>query len=182
MEKVRVQDVASHSNDSIPAEFVRSETEQPGITTVKGTQLEVPVIDFSNPDKVLKEVVEASCKWGMFQIVNHEIPVEVIRELQAVGKTFFELPQEEKEQYAKPAESQSIEGYGTRLQKEVDGKKGWVDHLFHKTWPTSDINYRFWPMNPPSYRLLYFKNYNAFIKLITFMMFIQCFHVLCSLS
>lgn len=184
MEKVRVQDVASHSNDSIPAEFVRSETEQPGITTVKGTQLEVPVIDFSNPDedKVLKEVVEASCKWGMFQIVNHEIPVEVIRELQAVGKTFFELPQEEKEQYAKPAESQSIEGYGTRLQKEVDGKKGWVDHLFHKTWPTSDINYRFWPKNPPSYRLLYFKNYNAFIKLITFMMFIQCFHVLCSLS
>ena len=34
----------------------------------------------------------------MFQIVNHEIPSDVIRKLQNVGKEFFELPQEEKEE------------------------------------------------------------------------------------
>ncbi|KAJ1380273.1 Oxoglutarate/iron-dependent dioxygenase [Sesbania bispinosa] len=154
MEKLRVQNVASGSKETIPADFVRSETEQPGITTVHGVQLEVPIIDFSNPDedKVVRQIIEASCEWGMFQIVNHEIPSQVISKLQAVGKAFFELPQEEKEQYAKPPDSQSVEGYGTRLQKEVDGKKGWVDHLFHKIWPPSDINYRFWPKNPPSYR------------------------------
>uniref|UniRef100_A0A0R0GRG3 Fe2OG dioxygenase domain-containing protein n=1 Tax=Glycine max TaxID=3847 RepID=A0A0R0GRG3_SOYBN len=89
----------------------------------------------------------------MFQIVNHEIPSDVIRKLQNVGKEFFELPQEEKELIAKPAGSDSIEGYGTKLQKEVNGKKGWVDHLFHTVWPPSSIDYRYWPKNPPSYSL-----------------------------
>lgn len=157
MEKTqRVQNVASLSNETIPAEFVRSEKEQPGNSTVRGTQLEVPLIDFSNPDeeKVLHEIIDASCKWGMFQIVNHEIPTELITKLQSVGKTFFELPQEEKEQYAKPPDSKSIEGYGSKLGNDIDNKRGWVDHLFHKIWPPSDINYRFWPKNPPSYRLV----------------------------
>ncbi|KAF7816889.1 flavonol synthase/flavanone 3-hydroxylase-like [Senna tora] len=148
----RVQNVASLSKNDIPAEFIRSETEQPGITTVKGVNLQVPVIDFSNPDEeaVIEQVVEASRHWGMYQIVNHGIPSEVIANLQSVGKTFFELPQEEKELVSKlPG---SVEGYGTMLQKELEGKKGWVDHLFHKVWPPSAINHRFWPKNPSSYR------------------------------
>lgn len=103
-------------------------------------------------EKLVREVAEASREWGMFQVVNHGIPPHVITRLQAVGKDFFELPQEEKEAYAKPPASQSVEGYGTSLQKELQGKKGWVDHLFHKIWPPSSINYRFWPTNPPSYR------------------------------
>lgn len=156
METQTVQNVASISKETIPAQFVRSEKEQPGITTVRGTQLEVPIIDFSNPDedKVIREIIKASNERGMFQIVNHEIPTQLITKLQDVGKTFFELPQEEKDQYAKPPDSQSLEGYGTKLSKDVDNKRGWVDHLFHKIWPPSDINYRFWPKNPPSYRLL----------------------------
>ncbi|KAK7282747.1 hypothetical protein RIF29_11769 [Crotalaria pallida] len=147
MDILRVQNVASQVKEAIPDMFVRSETEQPGITTVQGTTLEVPIIDFSNPneEKILKEIVEASCEWGMFQIVNHKIPSELIRKFQVVGKEFFELPQEEKEKCAKDPNSQALEGYGTRLQKELDGKKGWVDHLFHKLGPPSDINYRFWP-------------------------------------
>ncbi|OIW02420.1 hypothetical protein TanjilG_05013 [Lupinus angustifolius] len=155
MELLRVQTIASKSKDgAIPAMFVRSETEQPGITTVHGVKLEVPIIDFNNPEegKVLSEIMEACKEWGMFQIVNHEIPSHVIRKLQSVGKEFFELPQEEKELYAKPLGSDSLEGYGTKLQKEVNEKKGWVDHLFHIIWPPSSINYHFWPKNPPSYR------------------------------
>lgn len=158
----RVQNIASISKDEIPAEFIRSENEQPGITTVHGTSLECPTIDFSIQDdeKILNQIVEASRDWGMYQIVNHDIPNEAIKKLQEVGTTFFELPQEEKEVYAKPPDSKSVEGYGTRLQKELEGKKGWVDHLFHRVWPPSAINYQFWPKNPPSYRLvdsLYFE-------------------------
>ncbi|XP_027333330.1 flavonol synthase/flavanone 3-hydroxylase-like [Abrus precatorius] len=155
METLRVQTIASESKDDpIPDMFVRSETEQPGITTVHGVNLEVPIIDLSDPDerKVIHEIVEASKDWGMFQIVNHEIPSEVISKLQNVGKEFFELPQEEKELYATPMGSNSLEGYGTKLSKEVNGKKGWVDHLFHIVWPPSSINYHFWPKNPPSYK------------------------------
>lgn len=152
--EVRVQDVAIKHNDTIPQEFIRSEHEQPGITTVHGAVLEVPVIDLNDPDqeKVHSSIVDASQQWGMFQVVNHGIPGEVIRELQKVGKMFFELPQEEKEKYAKSPDSKDIQGYGSKLQKELEGKKGWVDHLFHKIWPPSAIDYRFWPENIPSYR------------------------------
>lgn len=145
---------------TIPAEFIRSENEQPGITTVHGKVLEVPTIDFSDPDeeKLIVQITEASSNWGMYQIMNHDIPSEVISKLQAVGKEFFELPQEEKEAYAKPPDSGSIEGYGTKLFKEISEgditKKGWVDNLFNKIWPPSVINYQFWPKNPPSYRLV----------------------------
>ncbi|KAK7287256.1 hypothetical protein RIF29_00439 [Crotalaria pallida] len=154
MELLRVQTIASKSKDgAIPALYVRTETEQPHITTVHGVKPDVPIIDLSNPDegKVQDEIVEACKEWGMFQIVNHEIPNNVISKLQSVGKEFFELPQEEKEQYSGPPGSGSIEGYCT-FHEEVSGKRGWVDHLFHITWPPSSINYRFWPKNPPSYR------------------------------
>ncbi|TYI82840.1 hypothetical protein E1A91_D05G249600v1 [Gossypium mustelinum] len=150
----RVQEIANFSKETIPEEFIRTTYEQPALTTVQGTVLEVPVIDLSDPDeeKVVRAIVDASSNWGMFQVVNHGIPRETVRKLKEVGKAFFELPPHEKEAYAKSPGSQSIEGYGTKLQREVEGKKAWVDHLFHKIWPPSEINYQFWPKNPPSYR------------------------------
>nr|ALG75883.1 flavonol synthase [Carthamus tinctorius]ATZ81758.1 FLS1 [Carthamus tinctorius] len=157
MEVQRVQEIASLSslNGTIPKEYIRAVTEQPAITTIHGVLLEVPVIDLSLPDaeKLVASISEASKEWGIFQVVNHGIPSELISRLQKVGREFFELPLEEKETIAKPANMKDgIEGYGTKLQKEVEGKKGWVDHLFHRVWPPSVINYNFWPKNPPTYR------------------------------
>lgn len=156
MEVERVQAIASLSltTDTIPAEFIRPEKEQPAITTFRGPVPEIPTIDLSDPDQenLVRSIANASKEWGIFQVVNHGVPTDVITKLQAVGKEFFELPPEEKEVYAKIPGSQCIEGYGTQLQKDIDGKKPWVDHLFHKIWPPSTINYRFWPKNPPSYR------------------------------
>lgn len=86
----------------------------------------------------------------MFPNGHHEISSEVISKLQAVGKEFFDLMQEEKEVHTKLSGSKSFEGYGSKLQKEVSGKKGWVDHLFHKIWPPSAFNYQFWSKPPCS--------------------------------
>lgn len=101
---------------------------------------------------VVAAVAKAGREWGLFQRVNHRLPDEVIRLLQKVGREFFELPQVEKEVYARPVNAKSMEGYGTKLHKEVEGKKGWIDHLFHKVWPPSAINYNVRLKNPPSYR------------------------------
>ncbi|KAJ8618944.1 hypothetical protein MRB53_015130 [Persea americana] len=142
------------SKNAIPADFVRSEHEQPGITTFHGPVPEVPLINLGDPDcdRVVREMARASEEWGIFQVVNHGIPVELINKLQKVGKEFFELPQEEKEEYAIKPGSESLEGYGTRLQKDLEGKKAWVDFFFHNIWPPSRVNYSVWPRNPPSYR------------------------------
>ncbi|PIN11382.1 Iron/ascorbate family oxidoreductase [Handroanthus impetiginosus] len=156
MEVERVQSIASLAKhaDTIPSDYIRSENEQPAATTAHGVVLEVPVIDLggaSNDEEIVRLISEASRDWGIFQVVNHGISGEVISKLQKVGREFFDLPKEEKEKIAKTSES-GIEGYGTTLQKEIEGKKGWVDHLFHKIWPPAAINYKFWPKNPPSYR------------------------------
>lgn len=152
MEVERVQSIASLSNlaNTIPSEYIRSDHEQPASSTFHGVVLEVPVIDLAADDSHHR-VSEASRDWGIFQVVNHGIPDDVIADLQRVGREFFELPLEEKELISKTPSS-GIEGYGTSLQKEIEGKKGWVDHLFHKIWPPAAINYSFWPQNPPSYR------------------------------
>lgn len=156
MEVERVQAIAtmSKSMDTIPSEYIRSENEQPAMTTMQGVVLQVPVIDLglSDEENLVRLIAEASREWGIFQVVNHGIPDQAIAKLQKAGKEFFELPQEEKELIAKPEGYKGVEGYGTKLQKEVEGKKGWVDHLFHKIWPPSAVNYQFWPKNPPSYR------------------------------
>ncbi|KAF5200494.1 Flavonol synthase/flavanone 3-hydroxylase [Thalictrum thalictroides] len=156
MEVERVQAIATLSKalDTIPDAFIRSEKEQPALTTFSGPVPEIPTIDFSEQDEqqLIQKIANASIHWGLFQIVNHGIPVEVIKKLQTAGREFFELPLEEKEVYAKPADSETIEGYGTKLQKEMEGKKTWVDYLFHNVWPPSRINYKFWPKNPPYYR------------------------------
>uniref|UniRef100_A0A2P2IP46 Flavonol synthase/flavanone 3-hydroxylase n=1 Tax=Rhizophora mucronata TaxID=61149 RepID=A0A2P2IP46_RHIMU len=162
MKVERVQAIASRalSSDAIPAEFIRSEKEQPAITTFQGPVPEIPTIDLGGgddeqperKDAIVRAIADASRDWGLFQVVNHGIPAEVIARLQAAGQEFFELPLEEKEVYAKPPDAKDIEGYGTKLQKDPDGKKAWVDHLFHRIWPLSRVNHRFWPRKPPYYR------------------------------
>lgn len=150
-----VQALSSFSlaQQTIPSEFIRPETEQPAITTYHGPTPQVPTIDLGDPDEenLVRRIAAASEEWGIFQVVNHGIPSDLLAKLQAVGKEFFELPQEEKDVYAKDG-GDSIEGYGSKLQKDIHGKSAWVDHLFHRIWPPHCINYRFWPKNPPSYR------------------------------
>ncbi|XP_043715025.1 flavonol synthase/flavanone 3-hydroxylase-like [Telopea speciosissima] len=155
MEVQRVKAIASLSipSESIPDEFIRSEKEQPGITTYHGPVPEIPTVDFRDPDQenLVRRISDASKEWGIFQVVNHGIPNEVIEKLQKVGREFFQLPEEEKEAVARKPGSSTNEGYGTNLRRS-DEKKSWVDFLFHNIWPTSCINYQFWPKNPPAYR------------------------------
>ncbi|KAK2656406.1 hypothetical protein Ddye_009458 [Dipteronia dyeriana] len=118
-----VQAVASICNlkDSIPSEFIRPEIEQPAITTYHGIAPEIPTVDISDPDveKVVALMAEASREWGIFQIVNHGIPDHVISRLQAVGRQFFELPQEEKEAYAKPPALKVLKAMAPNFKKKL---------------------------------------------------------------
>ncbi|XP_030502221.2 flavonol synthase/flavanone 3-hydroxylase [Cannabis sativa] len=164
--KERVQSIAHSINaemkDTIPDEFIMPVEDQPILTTFKGPIPEIPTVDLSEPDqeKRVGSIVQAAKEWGFFQVVNHKMPVELIRKLKNVGEEFFELPQEEKEVYARPLGATSIEGYGSKISK---GAKSWVDHLFHRIWPPSTINYQFWPKNPPSYREVN-EEYGKYVK------------------
>ncbi|KAK6114828.1 hypothetical protein DH2020_007097 [Rehmannia glutinosa] len=151
----RAQEVASSCNQDLPPNSSGRENEQPRFTTAPGSGWRFGG-GFRCPegDNLVKLVYDASSQWGLFQIVNHGIPNEVIENLQRVGRQFFDLAIEEKEGYAKDPASKSIEGYGTKLNtiKGTHEIKGWVDHLFNKIWPPCAVDYRFWPRNPTDYR------------------------------
>uniref|UniRef100_A0A0A9GCM8 anthocyanidin synthase n=1 Tax=Arundo donax TaxID=35708 RepID=A0A0A9GCM8_ARUDO len=141
---------ASHLGAVLPPEFVRSEQEQPGATTYHGGAApEAPVIDMSDPGCGAR-MAEAAREWGLFQVVNHGVPAAVVTELQRVGRAFFALPAEEKERYAMDPASGKIEGYGTNVQKGLDGKKTWNDFFFHVVAPPAAVNRDGWPENNPA--------------------------------
>ncbi|XP_020878146.1 probable flavonol synthase 5 [Arabidopsis lyrata subsp. lyrata] len=117
-------------------------------STLRGSFLNIPVVDLSASDEelVVRAVVKASEEWGIFQVVNHGIPTELMQQLQVVGKQFFDLPEAEKEAVAK---EEDFEGY---KRNYLEGIKAWDEHLFHRIWPPSCINYKYWSKNPPRYR------------------------------
>ncbi|ESQ31544.1 hypothetical protein EUTSA_v10004668mg [Eutrema salsugineum] len=111
----------------------------------------IPIVDLSDPEDelVVRAVAKASEEWGAFLVVNHNIPADLMRRLREVGRQFFDLPEAEKETVAKPPDSECLEGYDAKSLKRLES---WNDHLLHKIWPQSCIDYSFWPKNPPHYR------------------------------
>ncbi|KAF2296671.1 hypothetical protein GH714_001056 [Hevea brasiliensis] len=115
----RVQGIASTFRDNIPEAYIRSEQEQPALTTVHGLDPGVQVIDMSDPDqeKVHGLIINASQEWGMFQIINHGIPSEVIIKLQNVGKEFLSFRKKRK-----------------KFMLNHQGLRKAMEHFFKKKW------------------------------------------------
>jgi flavonol synthase len=151
-EEVQSVQALATSLAALPPEFVRPDQEQPGATTFRGPAApEAPVIDMSEPGTGAR-IAEAAREWGLFQVVNHGVPASAVAELQRVGRGFFALPQEEKERHAMDPASGKIEGYGTKLQRDLDGKKTWNDFFFHVVAPPAMVNHGVWPERPAGYR------------------------------
>ncbi|CAD6249358.1 unnamed protein product [Miscanthus lutarioriparius] len=133
-----VQELAA-SLGALPPEFVRSEHDR-GVAAP-----DAPVIDMSEPGFGARMAVAAR-EWELFQVVNHGEPSAAVAELQRVGRAFFALPREEKERYAMDPASGKIEGYGTKLQRDLEGKKTWNDFFFfHVVAPPEKVDHAVWP-------------------------------------
>ncbi|KAK3120449.1 hypothetical protein QOZ80_9AG0687810 [Eleusine coracana subsp. coracana] len=138
---------------TVPPDFVRMKKDQPGATMFPDTGPHAPVIDMTNPDCGAC-LSDAAMEWGCFQVINHGVPAAVVAELQRVGRAFFELMPEEKCRYSWDPASGSIEGYkvGTKVQRNLTGKKAWGDFFYHYVAPPSIVNHNIWPQNPAGYR------------------------------
>ncbi|KAF2536966.1 hypothetical protein F2Q68_00019001 [Brassica cretica] len=79
---------------------------------------DIPVVDLSNPneDLVARAVVKASEEWGIFHVVNHWIPPELIGQLKEVGTEFFQLPESEKKALA--SEAKRLQEHGREVNEE----------------------------------------------------------------
>ncbi|WOL04327.1 leucoanthocyanidin dioxygenase-like [Canna indica] len=161
----RVECLAKSGINEIPAEYVRPESERLDLgdalekvnAAAQGPQ--IPVVDlrdFDSPDEAARRacaeaVKEAATEWGVMHIVNHGISLDLIEQLRKAGKEFFDLPMEQKEQYANDQSAGKIQGYGSKLANNASGQLEWEDYFFHLIFPQEKIDISIWPKQPSNY-------------------------------
>jgi isopenicillin N synthase-like dioxygenase len=101
---------------------------------------------------MLEAVADACKDWGFFQVVNHDVDMEVVKRMRGAWREFFDLPMEEKKVYANlPV---TYEGYGSRLGVEKEAILDWNDYYFLNLFPSDIRNLDKWPKIPTDLRLV----------------------------
>ncbi|KAI7743649.1 hypothetical protein M8C21_023674 [Ambrosia artemisiifolia] len=153
-----VQELKKARKTKIPNRFVRDRAERPMLaTTPSPLSSSIPVIDFKklmtgNKEEFHFEILKlsASCEeWGFFQVINHDIEVDLLDNIEKVAMEFFMLPVEEKQKY--PMAPGTVQGYGQAFVFSEDQKLDWCNMFALGLVPHSIRNPNLWPTNPPMF-------------------------------
>ncbi|KAG0626843.1 hypothetical protein M758_2G155900 [Ceratodon purpureus] len=122
---------------------------------------EVPVVDLQGVDGerrhlVVQQIRRACEDWGVFQVINHGVPVALLTAMLQQAKEFFQLPVEEKRKLSTTWVNQTtpqpvlLQGYSSKEYGKCFLQ--WGEQLRHIISPVWERNYELWPTNLPSYR------------------------------
>ncbi|XP_031473746.1 jasmonate-induced oxygenase 4 [Nymphaea colorata] len=149
----RVQVLAESGVSHVPPSYVQPPEHRP-LAGCRPTFSGVPLVDLRcSGDDVRWAIGEACRNWGVFQVIGHGVPSELLVSMRQVGAAFFSLPTEERNKFACDPKVPASEGYGSRmLASENDGVLDWRDYFDHHTLPESRRKPDRWPTYPPNYR------------------------------
>ncbi|CAA7410593.1 unnamed protein product [Spirodela intermedia] len=129
----------------------------PDRTQAEPDLLELPIVDISDlhpgsagRERALSSLADACRKYGLFQVVNHGLPGEVLRSMIEVSRSFFKLPLKERERFMS-SEVLSPVRYGTSFNQTMDGVFCWRDFLKLTSHPLPEV-LSLWPASPPDLR------------------------------
>ncbi|KAL9388766.1 hypothetical protein Peur_017371 [Populus x canadensis] len=149
-----VQEMVRKDSQCVPERYIQEHKDRPVETEICPTSSEIPVINFSllvNGDEDERRKLDLACKeWGFFQITNHDVSEEVIKQMKAAVAAFFELPLEEKRNYAMAAND--IHGYGQGYVVSEHQKLDWCDLMFLVTSPPKYQKMKYWPVTIPGFK------------------------------
>ena len=101
--------------------------------TMKTKAMGIPTIDLSmERSELLEQVVKACEEYGIFKVVNHSVPKDVISRLEEEGAEFFAKPNSEKRRAGPPTPF----GYGFKSIGS-NGDVGDLEYLLLHTNPIS---------------------------------------------
>nr|AAC49795.1 gibberellin 3 beta-hydroxylase [Pisum sativum]AAC96014.1 gibberellin 3B-hydroxylase [Pisum sativum]AAC96016.1 truncated gibberellin 3B-hydroxylase [Pisum sativum] len=76
---------------------------------MKESTTTVPVIDLNDPNA--SKLIGLACKtWGVYQVMNHGIPLSLLEDIQWLGQTLFSLPSHQKHKATRSPDG--VSGYG----------------------------------------------------------------------
>ncbi|KAL3686100.1 hypothetical protein R1sor_004122 [Riccia sorocarpa] len=145
---------------ALPPQFLKSEGERPTVA-YNDHSSKIPLISLkgidvkSERERIVAEIARACEEWGIFQIVDHAVPTDLMNGTMDNNSSFFELPQEEKLKYAtKPGGFPAAFGYATGSHLAGDNVLDWREFMLHTSLPRSvyKSEYSFWPEKPEEYR------------------------------
>ncbi|OUZ99656.1 Oxoglutarate/iron-dependent dioxygenase [Macleaya cordata] len=104
----------------------------------------LPVIDLDDPNAL--ELLGDACQtWGVFQVMNHGVPLNLIKNIESESRRLFSLPTEQKLKAVRlPGE---VSGYGLAHISKFFPKKMWSESFCilgspveqaRKLWPDQD--------------------------------------------
>ncbi|KAI3677279.1 hypothetical protein L1987_86902 [Smallanthus sonchifolius] len=82
----------------------------------------IPVIDLTN-SKAMNLIGQACKQWGMFQVINHGVPSNLVKKIESESRRLFALPTHEKRRVLRS--SNGVSGYGSARISHYFDKGMW---------------------------------------------------------
>ncbi|CAI9107662.1 OLC1v1007071C1 [Oldenlandia corymbosa var. corymbosa] len=151
--------------ESVPADYRFSMENRPGQLPIPICET-IPVIDLqkaadssSTSDKlsIIQQIIEASQEYGLFQVINHGVSGNAVKELLSLYRDFFKMPIEDKKCSTDNMNIDALFGgsqgwiYKNSTDFAKDGIHLWRDSIKHNCYPIQDSMQR-WPTKPTRYR------------------------------
>lgn len=110
----------------------------------QNSPIDLSKLDGPSHDQVVNDIARAAETLGFFQVVNHDVPVELLESLKDAAHNFFGQPTENKAVYLKGVSPSPFVKYGTSFVPEKEQALEWKDYISMVYTNDSDA-LEFWP-------------------------------------
>ncbi|XP_065876196.1 protein DOWNY MILDEW RESISTANCE 6-like [Euphorbia lathyris] len=140
------------SVESVPKEYVFPPELRPGNFTFSVSD-STPLIDLGGLDRaaIIQQILKTSQDFGFFQVINHGVDEELIKNTSSVLKEFFKMPAEYKATLYSEDPTRSCRLTDSVLSYEGQKIRLWRENLRQYCHPL-DKHIQEWPLKPPTYR------------------------------
>nr|BAD91807.1 flavanone 3-hydroxylase [Gentiana triflora] len=135
--------------------FIRDEDERPTIAYNQFSN-EIPVISLKGLEDgderkgICEKIVEACEDWGIFQVVDHGVDLDVVNEMTRLAREFFDLPPEEKLRFDMSGGKKGGFIVSSHLQGEA--VRDWREIVTYFSYPIKSRDYSRWPDKPEGWK------------------------------